>query len=597
MIDIEPEDLGCLNLRWALALIEGLAWAGMRHLVLSPGSRSTPLVLAARSHARIESTVILDERSAAFFALGLARASARPVALVCTSGSALSHWFPAVIEASESGLPLILLSADRPPELRGWGANQTIDQTRLFGSFAREFHDPGPPQEDTVALKAMRALGMRAALVSQGRRPGPVHINLPFREPLVPSTPCDQEPEAMSRPGRLVPRSSASPGCNSLDKPVTAPPRPHELEILLEGRGVICCGPMPSSDAAAIWRCAEILGAPVLVDPLSGLRFGPGPLFRITRYDSLLRNADAAAQLKPDWVLRFGATPVSKTLMSRLNGVPTVLVDPTERWADPNHDVLARIASGPSGLRDGLQRAGFADLRSGDANTAWVGRWAAAERRLDRLAETFLGQAPWCEGHLIGQLLDRLPEGDVLFCANSLPIRQVDTWSGQRDTPLQLFGHRGASGIDGQTSTLAGLNAGRTNPARGVTGLLGDLSFIHDLSGLMLMDRLDRPCIVLNNGGGRIFDYLPQSGLADFERLWRTPPRVEVSALARTFGLPHRSVDDHSGFQQALDEAFDAGARGEPAGVIEVRLDAELSLRTHRRFWSSVREQSIIESE
>jgi 2-succinyl-5-enolpyruvyl-6-hydroxy-3-cyclohexene-1-carboxylate synthase len=607
MIDVETPDRGCRNLRWAIALFDGLVGGGLRHVVLSPGSRSTPLVLAARRQPQLVLTPILDERSAAFFALGVARSSAHPVALVCTSGSALAHWFPAVIEASESGLPLILLSADRPPELRGWGANQTVDQTRLFGGFVREFHDPGPAEEGTTALKAMRALGMRAALVTQGSRPGPVHINLPFREPLVPGSGCEPErdSESGSSAGDKTRLSSGAqtPGGVSAasfsDRPVSAAALAPDLGILLKGRGVICCGPMMISDssAAAIRRCSEILSAPVLADPLAGLRFGPATAYRITRYDSLLRNAELAAELKPDWVLRFGRTPVSKTLMGWLNGVPAVLVDPSDQWSDSNHDVWMRISVGPVGFCEWLQESGIGDSARRIPEAMWAGRWAAAEQRLDRLAEAFLEQAPWFEGHLIRQLLDRLPDGDGLFCANSLPIRQIDTWSGQSAKRLQFFGHRGASGIDGQASTLAGLSFGRTDSAQGVTGLLGDLSFLHDLSGLMLMDGLDRPCIVLNNGGGRIFDYLPQRGLADFERLWRTPPRVEVGALARAFGIRHRPVDDRSGFHQALDDALDAAARGEPAGLIEVRLDADVSLQTHRRFWSSVREQSIIEKE
>ncbi|CRI64330.1 2-succinyl-5-enolpyruvyl-6-hydroxy-3-cyclohexene-1-carboxylate synthase [Thiocapsa sp. KS1] len=602
MSDAETPDQGCRNLQWALALFDGLVHGGVRRVVLSPGSRSTPLVLAAQRQALVELTPILDERSAAFFALGLAQASARPVALVCTSGSALAHWFPAVIEASESGIPLILLSADRPAELRGWGANQTIDQSRLFGGFTREFHDPGPAEEGPAALKAIRALGLRAALVSRGPRPGPVHLNLPFREPLVPGQPCTAEPLGSFGVPESDPHvapeahSSATDQARSLDTPYW----PRELTPLLAGRGIVCCGPMRPSDAAAeaIFACAELLDAPVLADPLSGLRFRPAPGARITRYDSLLRNPEAAAALRPDWVIRFGGTAVSKTLSSWLAGVPAILVDPGERWTDPTHDLAARITVDPVTFRRLLQAHGINGKRPrslGDGD--WTERWAAAEQTLDRLARAFLEQSPWCEGHLIADLLERLPAGEGLFCANSLPIRQLDTWSGQSDKPLRFFGHRGASGIDGQTSTLAGLNAGRAEPERGVTGLLGDLSFIHDLSGLFLMERLDRPCIVLNNGGGRIFDYLPQRGLTGFEPLWRTPPRVQPAALARAFGLKHRSVEDASGFAQARAEAMDAGTRGEPAGLIEVRLDAELSLHTHCAFWNGVREQSIIESE
>ncbi|EGV19892.1 2-succinyl-5-enolpyruvyl-6-hydroxy-3-cyclohexene-1-carboxylic-acid synthase [Thiocapsa marina] len=600
MSDAATPDQGCRNLRWALALFDGLVHGGVRRVVLSPGSRSTPLVMAAQRQPLVELTPILDERSAAFFALGLAQASDRPVALVCTSGSALAHWFPAVIEASESGIPLILLSADRPPELRGWGANQTIDQTRLFGGFTREFHDPGPAEEGPAALKAMRALGLRAAIVSRGPRPGAVHLNLPFREPLVPGPACTAEPlgalgapdaGSHDRPGA---RSSATDRLDVFDTPHW----PQDLTPLLGGRGIICCGPMRPSDASAeaIFACADLLDAPVLADPLSGLRFRPAQGARITRYDSALRNRETAVALRPDWVVRFGATPVSKTLSGWIQGIPSILVDTGERWTDPNHDVIARITADPMAFCRLLQtRLDRDDSRA--AQGAWIRRWADVEQSLDDLARAFLEQSPWCEGHLIADLLERLPEGDGLFCANSLPIRQLDTWSGQSEKPLRVFGHRGASGIDGQSSTLAGLNADRSEPTRGVTGLLGDLSFIHDLGGLLLMEKLDRPCIVLNNGGGRIFDLLPQRGLEGFEPLWRTPPRVQPDALARAFGLAHRSVEDAAGFAQAWAEAMDAETRGEPAGLIEVRLDAEQSLATHRAFWNGVRELSIIESE
>ncbi len=355
-------DQGCRNLRWALALFEGLVSAGLRQLVLSPGSRSTPLVLAAQRRSELTLTPILDERSAAFFALGLARASGRPVALACTSGSAPAHWLPAVIEASESGLPLILLSADRPPEQRGWGANQTIDQTRLLGAFTREFHDPGPALDDPDALKAIRALGLRAALVSQGRHPGPVHLNLPFREPLVPEPDCQPDITAL-HPGQRADTAEPWRARSGADQArVFAGPRRDraDLDWPLKGRGLICCGPMLATDAtiAAIWQCAEMLQAPVLADPLSDLRLGPAPAQRITRYDSLLRNAAAASALKPDWVIRFGGTPVSKTLAGWLAGVPALLVEPSGRWSDPTHDLCGRIECDAVSFRDLLREPG-----------------------------------------------------------------------------------------------------------------------------------------------------------------------------------------------------------------------------------------------
>ena len=575
-----PDDTACRNLRWALALFDGLIGGGVGHLVLSPGSRSTPVVLAAQRQAEARSgsglslgltlTPILDERSAAFFALGLARVSRRPVALLCTSGSAPAHWLPAVIEASEWGVPLILLTADRPPQLRGWGANQTIDQTRLFGPFAREFHDTGPPQPGPAALKAMRALGRRAATVALGPRPGPVHINLPFPEPLVPMAECDAHPQSTSVPALTCKWTGADRA------PLLLPP---------PGRGLICCGPGDLAGCAPdLWACARALHLPVLTDPLSGLRFGAAEPGRITRYDALLRNPIAAAALRPDWVLRLGASPVSRTLGEWLAGVPALLLDPAGRWADPTQDVIAQVIADPGAFFRQLAGAGLVK-----PDPCWLGAWEVAERRVSGLAAVHLADSPWCEAHVMGELLAALPAGDGLFCANSLPIRQLDAWSGSRLVPLAVFGNRGVSGIDGHASTVAGLNAAGVP----TLGLLGDLSLAHDLSGLLLAGRLRRPLIVLNNGGGRIFDYLPQYGLPDFEALWRTPQALDLADLARTFRLAHRRVSDGEGFRRALAEGLAApGPR-----LIEVIINAEASLAVHLGFWRRVAQADLMTGE
>lgn len=575
----ECADQGCINLRWARALMAGLVAGGMGQLVISPGSRSTPLVLAAQQQRALGLTSIVDERSAAFFALGAARSSGRPVGVLCTSGSALAHWLPAVIEASESEVALILLSADRPPELRAWGANQTIDQARLFGLYVRAFYDPGLAETTPAALKMIYALGLRAAAVSLGRWPGPVHLNLPFREPLVPGPDCD---------GRSCVDLDARSGAVGLKTRALGMDRGDavsDLTSMMRGRGLICCGPgvWSSEQADELWRCARRLGVPVLCDPLSGLRFGPGGVQRITRYDSVLRHRAAAAALKPDWILRFGRAPVSKTLLGWMADVATVLVSPGGVWSDPNHDVRRCIAADPATLccwlADGEQPGG--------ADPGWLDQWVAAERRLDRLASEYLAHAPWCEAHLLVDLLELLPQGEGLLCANSMPIRQLDIWSGGRESALRIFGNRGASGIDGQTSTLAGLNAGGVP----TTGLLGDLSFLHDLSGLLLLGDLDRPCVVINNGGGRIFDYLPQHGLPGFERFWRTPVALDLAALTHPFGLSHCAVSDGAGFRAALSEALDRGRTPDARQVIEVCVDGDLSGAVHQEFWRSVGEE------
>lgn len=665
------DDLGCLNLRWALALLEGMISAGLTQLVFSPGARSTPLLIAAQrleAARRLQLTPILDERSAGFFALGLARASLRPVALLATSGSAPAHWYPAVIEASETGLPLLLLSADRPPRLRGWGANQTIDQTALFGAFVRESHDPGLPPSLTTglarvlapglartmaaALKAQWALGRRAALVSCGRRAGPVHLNLPFDEPLVPGPDCTAAVDnaAVSDASEGTAESNTAktaPGqCVALSPQATL--RTMGLEARLSswpaGRGLILCGPVaelrtPVSStvqtglAPSLWPCANALALPVLVDPLSGLRSGadPAPMTgdaessarsitetRISAYDTFLRNPALAQALRPDWVLHIGRAPISKVLGQWLEGVPSILVSEAGVWSDPSHDALLQLELPAAAVCDALRLQGLVEPRPD-----WLACWTAAEQEVWRLVDEQLARAghgsslspsgpatpkrqpaadgqpvplvsadqagagraeqlptlPWSEPRVIAALRAAIPDGEALFCANSMPIRQLDSWWRAGGAQVTLLGNRGASGIDGYLSTLAGIH----QAGLPCWGLVGDLSLCHDLSGLLLADRLDRPLLVLNNGGGHIFDYLPQRGLADFERLWQTPQPIDLSALAALAGLRHWRVEDVAGLEAALSEV------GLRPGMIECVIDPEVSRQAHLAFWEQVR--------
>ena len=418
---IPSQDPAELGVRWCLALLDGLITGGIHELVLSPGSRSTPVVLAAQRRPRLKLTPILDERSAAFYALGLARASGRPVGLLATSGSAPAHWYPAVIEASESGVPLILLSADRPPELRGWGANQTVEQTRLFGCHVRAFHDPGAPQDSPALIKALRALGIRAATVSRGPDPGPVHINLPLREPLVPRSAWALDVDFQDAVSPIEhPWEPKAPQIGSAPQPSQA------FKDRLRGRGVIYCGPDTPRTGfpEALWRCAAALGAPVLADPLSEVRFGPGP------EATGIRPADRSLQVhypQPGG----GAAPQSRTGCSDSVGPRS----PRRCWsgwrgslrswwtrrgagADPHHELAQprsmHLATDPVALCEALA----ADPPS-QAGDDWPGLWAQAERRVAELTETYLREAPWCEAQLIRDLLARPAPG------GRTPLRQL----------------------------------------------------------------------------------------------------------------------------------------------------------------------------
>ena len=559
------------NLRWAFTLIDGLASCGVRHAVISPGSRSTPLVLACDQHPEIRVHVQIDERSAAFFALGLAKHAERPAVVIATSGSAPSHWYPAVIEADQSQTPLILLSADRPPELRDWGANQAIDQTRLFGPHVRAFHDPGPPSQDAASLGFAGALGRKLVHQSLWPRPGPVHINLPLREPLVPAAPLALAP---SRAGARLPAM-----------PRLAPDQTQVRQAArhLSGRpGVIVCGPalaaaQPSAELSAL---AAALECPILADPLSGLRFGTRDRRRLlARYDAFLRHPEPAAGLAPDWVLRFGAVPVSKPLLQfleRHSHSRHILVAPHGDWPDPLHRATEILRVDPAAL--------CAELCSTDLDPApqgWLQSWRAWEQRATVPGPIGGPEDPACEDAIITELLGQLPAGATLFSGNSLPVRQLDSWSGTAAKPLRILANRGASGIDGNVSTLLGLGAAGARP---VVGLIGDLALFHDLNGLLLARQLDAVLVVLNNGGGGIFGYLPQAGLSGFRDLWLTPTGLDPADIATLFGLGFRRVRRQGEFAPAL--ATSLATPG--VTLIEVQIDREHSQRRHQSYWDTL---------
>lgn len=566
-----PCDTGLLNLRWAQTLVDALAAGGLRELVLSPGSRSTPLALAFLRQPLIRCHVVIDERSAAFFALGLAKALRQPAAVLCTSGSAPANWFPATIEASQGGTPLILISADRPPEQHGWGANQTIDQQRLFGPHVRAFHDPGAPNE---GFSARWLCQLAARLLEECRwpLPGPVHLNLPFREPLLPAAAPAEWPAAQCLPAIARALPKLSPGEDALARALPA----------LSGRpGVIVCGggPYPEGFADALGELALRLDCPILAEPLSGLRFGPHERGRLcVRYDIFLRNAALAGELRPEWVLRFGTFPVTRTLQNWLAAhaaAEHLVVGADPRWADPLHSTSLHLLADP----DAACRA----LLAGQPASAPAG-WFAAFRQAEDDARALAGRhlaGGFFEPALLAALVERLPAGHRLFCGNSLAIRDLDAFSGGGDKPLTLYGQRGASGIDGNLSTALGI-AVAGGPC---VAVLGDLTAQHDLTALASAAGVDIVFVVFNNGGGGIFEHLPQAGLPDrslFERAWLTPQRIDFAAAAAAFSVAYARADTLNGFNAALDDAL---ARGGPV-LIEATIERADSLARHRTLWN-----------
>ncbi|HSO06709.1 MAG TPA: 2-succinyl-5-enolpyruvyl-6-hydroxy-3-cyclohexene-1-carboxylic-acid synthase [Pelomicrobium sp.] len=564
-------DTAADNLAWAGHLVDALAAAGVTRAVISPGSRSTPLALAWLRHPGARTWVQVDERAAAFFALGLARGSGAPVALLATSGSAPAHWLPAVIEASQSATPLVLISADRPAELQDCGANQTVDQVKLFGSHARAFHQTGEASRAPERLRQLRWLAARAADEARHPLPGPVHINVPLREPLLPAG------ELPALPHDATPAVRVS-HCPPAPRPQAITELAHELA---GNPGLIVCGPMAADAtfAAAVTDLAAQLGTAVLADPLSNLRFGPHDRRRVlTRYDAFLRHGFVyEGTLR--WVLRFGAAPTSKPLLQLLErlDVAQTLVTGDGRWRDPVHRATrvlhADAAQTCHALSLAVDRRFEADL---------LPPLRALEQHAEAAAKALAGVEPLFEAQVIGALVERLPGGARVYAGNSMVIRDLDSFSGSGAQAIEMLGSRGASGIDGNVSTALGIAAAADRP---FAALLGDLALFHDLNGLHAARDADALLVVLNNGGGGIFGYLPQSALPEFERGWLTPVGLDIGQAARLFGVEHRRAVTAAELTRALDELMPArGAR-----LLEAVIDREASLAHHRVYWEAPR--------
>lgn len=525
------------NLAWADALIAALVAAGLRHLALGPGARSAPLALAALRRPELTCHVINDERAAGFFALGLGKASGRPAAVLTTSGTAAANLLPAIVEANLAQVPLLALTADRPAAAHGWGANQTVDQTRLFGAHVRAFHAVPAPEEGSAA-GAPRALAARLLEDCLQPLPGPVHANLPFREPLL--------PEHIPSPPPLP---------EPIEIPPAAPAVPADIEALaarLAGRpGVILCGEAryPAGFADALARLAARLDAPILAEPLANLRHGPHDKSRVIAHAArFLRRVQLPA---PEWLLRFGAFPVSRVLERWLAGLTRtrhILVAPPGRWPDPlrQADLVLR------GEARAIVEALLPLCRPASADFCQA--WCAAEAHAAATPTT-----PFFEGAVARALLSALPAGAHCFVGNSLAIRALDAFGGTGERPLTLHGNRGASGIDGNLATAAGIAAATGAP---IALLVGDQTLLHDCSSLALLAGRDAVVVALDNGGGGIFDQLPFARAVPaplMERGWIAPPRIDYAQLAAAFGLRHAAADTPEALEGALAAAFAQG--------------------------------------
>ncbi|MCC5862888.1 MAG: 2-succinyl-5-enolpyruvyl-6-hydroxy-3-cyclohexene-1-carboxylic-acid synthase [Gammaproteobacteria bacterium] len=576
-----------LNGRWAALVIEELVRLGVRHVCIAPGSRSTPLTLAAAGHPALACTVHFDERALAFHALGLARGSGRAVVVICTSGSAVANLYPAVVEAAMDGVPLVLLTADRPPELRDTGANQAIDQVGLFGGHARMSVDLPVPAEDYPAEALLTTLD-QALYRCRHPLPGPVQINVPFREPLIApgASPSPPSPTPTLWPASDKPYTEYPPPRHAL-----APDALGALRAALDGieRGLLVIGRLrDDSERAAAERLAGWLGWPVCADITSGVRASRVPAPWLRHYDLLL-GADPEALERPDGILHLGGELVSKRLLGRMDAwrVPLVRVVDDPRRLDPAHRVRLRLQVSLAALAEALVPAAAGAPSAGarppappaGAASAWRDRLLAADADLAAAVARALDGAGELDEPTVCRLVSRgLPEDAVLCLAASMPVRDMDMFAAADGACVPVYSNRGASGIDGTLATACGVAAGS---GRRVVLVCGDLAFLHDLNALALLAR-QRPAVtvvLLNNDGGGIFSFLPVADIGEpFEAYFGTPHGLPLGDLARGFGLACHAPATRAAFREALAEALASGA----PSVIEVRSDRAANLRRHR---------------
>ncbi len=573
------------NTALASAFVEELARGGVRQAIVSPGSRSTPLAVALWRQPEVEVTVIVDERSAGYIALGAAQASGDPVALLCTSGTAVANYHPAVCEADESALPLVVLSADRPPELRGIGAGQTIDQIKLFGSSVRWFCEVGTHTADDDGLLHYRSVACRALAAARGEtRPGPVHLNLPWREPLAP-VPVEgavtaTDPLALEgregRPLTAVTRIDLEPSAFLLDEVAG-----HIGDAI---SGVIVAGRQTDPELREpLAHLARVSGFPILAEPTSQLRCGPHDRSHvIAGYDLLLRDERFARSLVPDFVLRFGEMPTSKPLRAWLaaSGASEIVIDPYGGWNEPSHRAAAILRADPTELASGW--AARLEKEERGAPEAWIAAEAVAQVALDvELGNSGAdagndGGAAISEPALHRALGAAHRDGDLVYTASSMPIRDQEAFLAAGETDVLFLSNRGTNGIDGLVSS--GIGAAQAS-GRPTTIVTGDLGLLHDLGGLAALRHVSTPVriVVIDNDGGGIFHFLPQeSALNDeeFEALLGTPRGIDTAKAAALFDLPHRRLDSLADLPDAL---------GAGTGLIEVRTDRQDNVGVHRR--------------
>ncbi len=553
---------------WAALFLRELQRNGMRHAVISPGSRSTPLTLAAASLSKLQKHVVLDERSAAFLALGIGKATNKPAALICTSGTAVANYYPAVIEARMSGVPLLLLTADRPPHLRGTGANQTIDQLNIFGSYPVFFHEVGEPVMQDKDIYSLENLAARSFHYSINRH-GPVHLNFPFRKPLEPDKDFVEmvvREQAKSTENSSIKFTADHINSFRLDDDILYEIHASEKPLIIVGQ--LAAG----TKIDHIFRLAKHLKAPVLCE--QGII---NPDYAVMGFESFLRSELNCNKLEPDLILRFGLQPASKSLLQALeywNPSRYIYFSDIDKWSD--------LANATTDFID-WNGKNFDTNKFPQKRQKWLKQWKQIEESyFERSAQLFSNSQALTDGHIYHHLVPSIPKEWTVFISNSFPARDRSMF-GQWKTQ-KIFTNRGASGIDGITSTAMGVNIGLNEP---VILFTGDLAFLHDTNALLNSKLIEQPLviIVINNRGGSLFRMLPIADHSEvFEPYFETPQQVDIPALAASYDIDCTLADSIEKLKQ-LDLSALVAASVSKLQIIECRTDPDASMDLRNKLW------------
>ena len=544
------------NFIWGEIVAHTLHELGITQVFFSPGSRSTPLILGLERHQYISCIPVLDERTAAFLALGFSQRTKQPTVLLCTSGSAVTHWFPAIAEASHSGIPLLLLSADRPDELQDCASGQTINQKELFGSFVRGFHQIPHPTLEPSSFHSLQSTLAHAYSQSITLNPGPVHLNFPFREPFIPTQ--SPPPYSLSSlPKSKIPTPIAGEEISKINQAVKSFSRP-----------LIIAGEFAPVSVICDWLSKYPV--PVLCDSLSPLRETPLP-GRILRYENILRDSKFTKQNRPDLIIVLGPLPTSKTLRNWVDqsGARRIIIEPRGISVDPLSSTSQSFS---------IQFPCLTTVHLPRCEEGWVESWRNAEERVEeKLNVAFSERLPFFEGKLSHILSQYLPAGSFLQVANSMPIRDIEWfWSGS-EKDRKIFGNRGVNGIDGTLGTALGLAHKANKPTFLLTG---ELAFLHDSNALLFQNQLvgNLTIFLINNQGGGIFEHLPIADQPEFEKCFATPQDCDFSKLCLAHGIEFIRPQSWDEIINLIEIPIQSGIR-----VIEIKTDRKKDKETRKR--------------